>query len=764
MNLKNSIVSWLPMDKKSRVLCVNLDDSVVKYLLAANNELSVTNISLDVYASLKSEYCVGETTVISENYDIIIAIDVIENSSDPTKLLSSFYERLSEGGILYLGTDNRMGIRYFSGDMDPHTKTSFQGLEKYRALNQQQDFLPHRAYAKYEINNFLENAGFRVDGSCKYYSVLPNLSAAQLIYAEDYLPKECLSTRYIPMYRDPSRIFIHEEWLYDSLIQNGMFHQMANSYLVECHKDETEDFKNQLSNIQHVTLSMNRGEEYACATIIYPDKVVKKALFPQGVNRLRRIWDNDNNLRVHNVPVITSKIEDGIYTMPNINANTLEVYMQHLLVTNIDAFLHLFDQYRDILYHSSDVLDVTDHGPIMARCYIDLVPLNCFYKDGEFIFYDQEFYIEKMPIDLVLWRAMVIVYDGDITRNSVLSIYELAKHYGIDRYIDEYSKMSSDFLRRLRNQSDMADFNIRNVRDISRVNENQRKIEEIMIDWDEFREKCKETCFDNLEGKEIFVFGSGRYADEFICMYRYDYRIVGVLDNSADKQGQEMYGYSIFSPGILCGKNPEKYKVIVCVKNCADILMQLKRVGCRYIGIFDINYVYPGRQKYLPGSLGLNKNQKFYELEPLKNIPTKKYHIGYIAGVFDLYHLGHLNMFRRAKEYCDYLIVGVVSDDGVRINKQKEPFIPFDERIEMVRSCMYVDEAVEIPFVYCRTPEAFRKYHFDVQFSGSDYEHDPDWIAMKDFLERNGSTMIFFPYTQQTSSTKIKSLIDRGLL
>ncbi len=754
MKLENAIVSWLPISDNSRILCVNLHDFTMNYLLEMNKKVHITSKSLSDLEDIDT----------FENYDVIIAMDVIENSSNPVNLLSHFYKLLTEKGVLYLGTDNRMGIRYFSGDMDPHTKTSFHGLEEYRAFNQKKEYLPHRAYAKYEIDTFLKKAGFDVEQLCKHYSVLPNLWAAQLIYAEDYLPRERLSTRYIPMYHDPARIFIREEWIYDSLIGNGMFHQMANSYLVECHKEKMAKKGKQLSAIKHVTLSMDRGEEYACATIIYPDRVIKKALFPQGEERIRKIYDNDNYLREHNVPVVQSKIEAGVYTMSNIEADTLEVYMQHLLLEDVEAFLCLFDQYRDVLYHSSDILEITDYGPIMAKCYIDMVPLNCFYKDGKFVFYDQEFYIERAPIDMVLWRAMVIIYDGDITKNSVLSIYELAQRYGIDRHIDEYSKMASEFLGKLRNQKDLETFNVKNVRDISKVNENQRKVEEIMTDWNMLREKYKETCFDDLMGKEIYVFGSGRYADEFICMYRYDYQITGILDNSVDKQGQDMYEYQIVSPDILWGKNPETYKVIVCVKNCIDILKQLKQIGCRYVGVFDINYVYSGRKKYLPGTLGLNRYQEFYKMEQSSVTSTKKYEIGYIAGVFDLYHLGHLNMFRRAKEYCNYLIVGVVSDEGVRINKKREPYIPFEERIEMVRSCRYVNEAVEIPFVYCRTPEAFRKYHFDVQFSGSDYEQDPGWLAMKDFLEQNGSTMVFFPYTEQTSSTKIKALIDKGLL
>ena len=110
---------------------------------------------------------------------------------------------------------------------------------------------------------------------------------------------------------------------------------------------------------------------------------------------------------------------------------------------------------------------------------------------------------------------------------------------------------------------------------------------------------------------------------------------------------------------------------------------------------------------------------------------------------------------------CNYLIVGVVSDEGVRLNKQAEPFVPFEERIEMVRSCRYVDEAVKLPLDFAGTRDMFKVYHFDVQFSGSDYENNPYWLEEKKFLEENGATMVFFPYTKSTSSTKLKKAIEQ---
>ena len=142
----------------------------------------------------------------------------------------------------------------------------------------------------------------------------------------------------------------------------------------------------------------------------------------------------------------------------------------------------------------------------------------------------------------------------------------------------------------------------------------------------------------------------------------------------------------------------------------------------------------------------------------------KKYHIGYVSGVFDLFHIGHINMLRRAKEQCDFLIAAVTPDEYVRNHKQRDPFIPFEERLEVVRSCKYVDEAVEVPYKYAGTVEAFRKYHFDVQFCGSDYLNDPWWLEQQQYLRQHGADLVFFQYTEQTSSTKIKALIDQKLL
>ncbi len=235
-------------------------------------------------------------------------------------------------------------------------------------------------------------------------------------------------------------------------------------------------------------------------------------------------------------------------------------------------------------------------------------------------------------------------------------------------------------------------------------------------------------------------------------MYGKDYDIRCVVDNSSGRWGLTLEGVEICSPEVLKELPVGTYMVIICIKKYAGVIEQLEEMGIREYGIYEMNRSYPKKRKTVVTSETVTKDS-----EP------KKYHVGYIAGVFDLFHIGHLNMFKRAKEQCDYLIVGVVSDDAVHQYKGTANFIPFEERIELVKACRYVDEAVEIPLYAGGTQDAWRMYHFDVQFSGSDYENDPVWSAEKEWLEQHGATMVFFPYTQSTSSTKLKALINQRL-
>lgn len=148
----------------------------------------------------------------------------------------------------------------------------------------------------------------------------------------------------------------------------------------------------------------------------------------------------------------------------------------------------------------------------------------------------------------------------------------------------------------------------------------------------------------------------------------------------------------------------------------------------------------------------------------VSEMKKKSYVLGFTAGAFDLFHIGHLNLLRRCGEQCERLMVGVMTDEFIEHQKGRRPFVPLAERMEIVQSIRYVDEVVPVDFHNTVKPDAWTLYHFDVCFSGDDHAHEEGFQREQHRLRELGSDMVFFPYTKQTCSTKIKALIEQKLM
>lgn len=131
----------------------------------------------------------------------------------------------------------------------------------------------------------------------------------------------------------------------------------------------------------------------------------------------------------------------------------------------------------------------------------------------------------------------------------------------------------------------------------------------------------------------------------------------------------------------------------------------------------------------------------------------KKYNVGYTTGVYDMFHIGHLNLLKRAKERCDYLIVGVSTDEVVQQYKHKTPVIPCAERMAIVEAIRYVDKVV--PQESMDKFAAWEKLHFDVVFHGDDWKGSDMYNEIEEKLKSVGCDMCFLPHTPGISSTDI---------
>ena len=135
----------------------------------------------------------------------------------------------------------------------------------------------------------------------------------------------------------------------------------------------------------------------------------------------------------------------------------------------------------------------------------------------------------------------------------------------------------------------------------------------------------------------------------------------------------------------------------------------------------------------------------------------KKYKVGYVQGSFDMFHIGHLNLIKNAKSICDYLIVGVNSDELMKSFKHKAPIIPEDERLEIIEAIRYVDEA---HIVTNRDKlEALDKFHYQALIMGDDWKGTDFYKKVEQQLKEKNAEVVYFPYTKTTSSTLLRDAI-----
>lgn len=135
--------------------------------------------------------------------------------------------------------------------------------------------------------------------------------------------------------------------------------------------------------------------------------------------------------------------------------------------------------------------------------------------------------------------------------------------------------------------------------------------------------------------------------------------------------------------------------------------------------------------------------------------------VGYVPGAWDMFHIGHLRIIKRAKEHCDWLIVGVVTDDAMESSKGKSPIVPLDERIEVVGSISGVDEVV-VDTSADKTI-AWDKLHFDVIFKGDDWKGTPKGDRLERDMAERDVEVHYFAYTTQSSSTALRAALERRL-
>lgn len=747
--LKLGLINWLPMKSGAMVLVVGgCAEFAQDFQRRGLKAYSINNVH--------------ELVDIQTQYDYILICDGDSFLVETDKRHIDIKRMLKPAGHLFLACTNRLSLRNFVGDADPYTTGTFDGIENYCNYSslELQNFSA-RSYARNEIEDYIKEWGF-TGKQYRGYSIFPGLEMPQLIFAWDYLPREDLETRYTPLYNNATRIFLNESKIVNSLVKNGMFHAMANAYLLDCSVNEN------FYEFNQVTTSMERGEEHAMATILQKNgKVIKKALYPSGNSTIKNLVANMLELKQRGIATVgLEQMEIGncdetmllACQMDYIDAPLAIKYLQNLLYENKEKFRQAVCKFLDTIMDSGDVKEgeKTELGPIYRRVYFDLVPINCFVIDGEFVFFDQEYVIEDYPINAILMRVLNFLYIGNRSADQILPMSYFTKKYHLDNKQQIYGSMSAAYLDDLKHTTELIGFHSKHKADLAALNANRQKIQYDMATYI----SLFLNYLQGIQGKKVFLFGSGLWAQKFVAEYGDRVNISGMLDNNSAKCGTVVAGITVMEPCVLQELESDTYKVIICVKQYPEIVRQLNEMKVSNYGIYDpyvdVHDIIGDRQSLVI------EDPQFIAEQGAKSDKVKQYHIGFVAGVFDLFHVGHLNLLRRAKEQCEILIVGVVSDEQACSNKKHSPYVSEQERLEIVKACRFVDKAFIMPRVAAGARDIYKKYHFDVMFSGDDYKDDAYWLGEREWLRSHGSDIVFFPYTQSTSSTKLKAAIEQN--
>ncbi len=336
-NLPKALINWYAFKPGEEALFVSGGDEACEVLYEALKENGVT---VDRIAADGDDHP-------SAKYDLIVAAGILERSKYPTELLAKLRALLKPAGRLFLGAENRLALRYFCGDKDPFSGHVFDGIDGYRkVVGKAREHLKGRAFAKAELESMLTAAGF---AGYRFYSVWPCLTRPQLILSENYQPNESLDARVFPQYNTPETVFLEEEKLYGTLLENRMFHQMAGAFLVECPADGKS------LDIDQITVPGERSRESALATIIKSHKTVtKRAMYPEGRQKVKALMEHTEYLRQHNIPIVGAKVEEDAFVMPYVEGEIATEYFRNLLRKDRALFVRELEKYKQMIETSSE--------------------------------------------------------------------------------------------------------------------------------------------------------------------------------------------------------------------------------------------------------------------------------------------------------------------------------------------------------------------------------------------------------------------------
>ena len=332
--LRAGLLNWYDFKNNSNILEVGAGfGALTGVLCKTGNEVTVTEKSNLRARAIVERYknynnltvYVGDLKDINfeRKFDYIVLTGLLElqgngeNYQEPyISYLKNLLKLLKSGGKILISLENRYGLKYFCGEIEPHTKEVFAGINKY-SIQKGRGY----CFDRQEIIDILKKSGVQ---NFKFYYPLPDYKLPQIIYSDNFLPSTEIKERMIPYYNSRSLI-ASELNLYSDIARNGVFNFFANSFFIECGNNI------EFSKIDYVAITSDRGQKRSFITSILEKKTVKKrAVYENGKEYLMKIKENLDELFLKGINVINCKMENYEIIMPFMKEPTLANYLRNI--------------------------------------------------------------------------------------------------------------------------------------------------------------------------------------------------------------------------------------------------------------------------------------------------------------------------------------------------------------------------------------------------------------------------------------------------
>lgn len=452
-----NILNWYPFNKTQKVLEVGKKSE------------ELTKFLTDKCSSIQKISKIEELENIDAKFNIIILLGINENEKINLKNLVRRLEGFLEmDGRILLAVDNKFGIRFWAGNPENILEKKFTSLLGYN-----NEYEKIETYTKKYIKTQLNEIGYKT----RFYYPLPDYRRPNVIFSDDALPEYNSIDKYNPYYTEKSDILFNEIDVFREILKTDkeMFAFFANSFLVEIAKNEFDTTYN------YISFNNLRKEKYRLITKISNTYVEKQIVNEKAEEHYENIKNNIKILKENNIKTvdyidgdkIKSKYIDQKYLLNNVLTEKLEKGKIEDFDNIIKKYIKQISikTYKENIYENTVFgkyeIEVDDKSIIQDLNFIkngmwDMTFKNCFLVDNEFYFFDQEWNEPNLPVEYILYRAILYT----ISLRRFVSIEKLFDKYNLSKYIKLFEKLDNKIQEEIRDNviwefySQNHDFNI----------------------------------------------------------------------------------------------------------------------------------------------------------------------------------------------------------------------------------------------------------------------------------------------------------------